>query len=570
MLSSDHLAAEYGIIILSETAALGERSNMVPKQTNYSVGIYMRLSRDDERAGESLSIENQRAILTEYVSQQQGWTVYDEYIDDGVSGTTFDRPGVQRLLDDAKTGKINLILCKDLSRFGRNYIQVGQFTDYIFPMHNIRFIALSDNVDTLHSRSAGMDMMPIVNIFNEWHCASTSKKIRAVLESGAKKGKYKSPTAAYGYVKSDDEKRTPVIDPEAAAVVKRIFELRAKGIGMAPIAEILNAEKPPSPSEYYYGKRGKPNAKSVTKLWCRTTVRKILKDPIYIGTLAQMRITTVSYKNHKRIRGAQEDWITVEHNHEPIISQELWNKVRELDDSVSKGKRDSSGKVALFSGMLYCQDCGYKMKKTWLNRTKGDIGYSCGYHARFGKAFCSTHTIRESVLKALVIADIQSKLRLTVDEDKARKLFLEKKTGVRSVQTAGDAKRKREIGHRLSELDTLTQSAYENMVLGKVPEEVCVKLIEKYLAESKVLQVEADTIQERLDAADQDGQDVDEFIRRLKKYTGVEDLTREMLLELVEYITVEETPENRNIPRKIHIYYKFLDKAVSNKHNVLF
>ena len=542
---------------------------MVPKQTNYSVGIYMRLSRDDERAGESLSIENQRAILTEYVSRQ-GWTVYDEYVDDGISGTTFNRPGVQRLLDDAKTGKINLIICKDLSRFGRNYIEVGRYTDYIFPVYNVRFIALADNVDTANSQSTGMDMMPIVNIFNEWHCASTSKKIRAVLESGAKNGKYKSPTAAYGYIKSDDEKHTPVIDPEAAAVVKRIFELRASGIGMAPIAEILNAEKIPSPSEYYYGKIGKPNAKSITKLWCRTSVRRILKDPIYIGTLAQMRYTTVSYKNHKRIRKAKEDWIVVEHNHEPIISQELWDKVRELDDSVSKGKRDSGGNVALFSGMLYCQDCGYKMKKTWLNRKKGDIGYSCGYHARFGKAFCTTHTIRESALKALVIADIQSKLQLIVDEDKARKQFLEKKSGVRSSQTAVDAKRKREIEHRLAELDTLTQSVYENMVLGKVLEEVCMKLIEKYQAETKNLQTEADAIQERLDAVNQDEQDVDEFIRRLKKYAGVEVLTREMLIELVEYITIEDIPENRNMPRKVHIYYKFLDKAISNKHNVKF
>lgn len=541
---------------------------MLPKQTNYSVGIYMRLSRDDERAGESLSIENQRAILTEYVSKQ-GWTVYDEYIDDGVSGVSFDRPGVQRLLDDAKTGKINLILCKDLSRFGRNYIQVGQFTDYIFPMHNIRFIALSDNVDTLNSQSAGMDMMPIVNIFNEWHCASTSKKIRAVLESGAKNGKYKSPTAAYGYIKSDDEKHTPIIDPEAAAVVKRIFDMRAKGITMAHIAEILNAENIPSPSEYYYGKIGKPNRKSVTNLWCRTSVRRILKNPIYIGTMAQLRTTTVSYKNHKVIRKNKEDWIVIENNHEPIISQELWDKVREYDDSVSKGKRDSSGNVALFSGMLYCQDCGYKMKKIWLNRKKGDFGYSCGYRARFGKEFCSPHTIRESVLAALVIADIQSKLRLVVDEDKARKQFLEKKSGVRSSQTSSDTKRKREMEHRLSELDTLTQSVYENMVLGKVPEDVCVKLLGKYQEESKALQTEADAIQERLDAVNQDEQDVDEFIRRLKKYAGVETITREMLLELVEYITVEDVPENRNIPRRIHIYYKFLDKAIPNMHNYL-
>ncbi|MBR3042862.1 MAG: recombinase family protein, partial [Oscillospiraceae bacterium] len=339
---------------------------------------------------------------------------------------------------------------------------------------------------------------------------------------------------------------------------------------MAHIAEILNAEKIPSPSEYYYGKIGKPNRKSVANLWCRTSVRRILKNPIYIGTMAQLRTTTVSYKNHKVIRKNKEDWITVEHNHEPIISQELWNKVRELDESVSKGKRDSCGNVALFSGMLYCQDCGYKMKKIWLNRKKGDIGYSCGYRARFGKEFCSTHTIRESALAALVIEDIQSKLRLIIDEDKARKQFLEKKSGVRSSQTASDTKRKREIEHRLAELDTLTQSVYENMVLGKIPEDVCVKLLGKYQEESKALQIEEDTVQERLDAVNQDEQDVDEFIRRLKKYAGVEVLTREMLIELVEYITIEDIPENRNTPRKVHIYYKFLDKALPNRHNAKF
>ena len=155
---------------------------MLPKQTEYKVGMYLRLSRDDERVGESLSIENQRTILTKYIEEQHGWTLYDEYVDDGISGTTFERPGVQRLLEDAKAGKINLIICKDLSRFGRNYIQVGQYTDYIFPMYNIRFIALNDNIDTAKSDSASMDMMPIMNVFNEWHAANTSKKLRAVFE----------------------------------------------------------------------------------------------------------------------------------------------------------------------------------------------------------------------------------------------------------------------------------------------------------------------------------------------------------------------------------------------------
>ena len=543
---------------------------MLPKQTNYSVGIYMRLSRDDERAGESLSIENQRAILTEYVAKQ-GWTIYDEYVDDGISGVNFDRPGVQRLLDDAKTGKINVIVCKDLSRFGRNYIQVGQFTDYIFPMHNIRFIALSDNVDTANSQSTGMDMMPIVNIFNEWHCASTSKKIRAVFEANAKAGKYNCAIPPYGYLKADDEKHTPVIDPETAPVVQRIFEMRAKGIGYQSIATALNEEHILPPSSYYYKRMGKANIRSISKLWSRDTVYAIIRNPIYVGTLAQQRHSTISYKNHKLVNKSEDDWIVIENNHEPIISRELWDKVHEYNNSVSRGKIDRTGYVSPFSGLLYCSGCGYKMKKGEMKYKDHApiITFSCGYHARFGKEHCTPHTIRETVLESIVIVDIQSKLRLIVDEEKARKQFLAKKIGVRSSQGAADNKRKQEIEHRISELDTLIQSAYENMVLSKVPEDVCIKLIEKYQTESKQLQAELDEVNERLNTIHQDERDVDEFIRRLKKYAGFETLTREMLLELVEYIVVDEAPKNKNEPRTVHIYYKFLDKALSNKLNAL-
>ena len=177
------------------------------KQTIYNAGIYVRLSQEDMRAGESLSIENQKLILTKYV-KEQGWNLVDTYVDDGWSGTDFDRPAVQRLLSDAQSGKINLIICKDLSRFGRNYIEVGRYVDYIFPSYNIRFIALTDNIDTLNSNSSSMEMLPIMNVFNEWHAANTSKKVRAVIEAGAKAGKYKTTSAAYGYIKGDDEKCT--------------------------------------------------------------------------------------------------------------------------------------------------------------------------------------------------------------------------------------------------------------------------------------------------------------------------------------------------------------------------
>ena len=196
---------------------------------NKKAGLYYRLSQEDERAGESLSIENQKKILEKY-ARENGFEIIDEYIDDGWSGTNFNRPGVQRLLEDAKNGRINVIIVKDLSRFGRNYIEVGQYTDYLFPTYNIRFIAVGDNVDSAVTENTGMDMTPIMNVFNEWHAANTSKKIRAVIEANAREGIYRSNQAPYGYIKGDDDKRLPIVDSEAAAYVRRMFEMRASGI----------------------------------------------------------------------------------------------------------------------------------------------------------------------------------------------------------------------------------------------------------------------------------------------------------------------------------------------------
>lgn len=259
---------------------------MLPKQTDYKVGMYLRLSRDDERQGESLSIENQRRILTNYV-QENGWSIYDTYIDDGISGTTFERPGVQRLLDDA------------------------------------------------NSDSASMDMMPIMNVFNEWHCANTSQKLRTVFHANAKAGKYMATFCTYGYYKADDDKRTPLIDPEAAAVVQHIFKMRASGMGHKSIADALNQEHITPPLDYKYDKLGRTYPLYSHHLWNAQTIRRILDNQMYLGKLVQMKETTVSYKNHKVIRNDESEWVIVENNHEPIISQELWDKVRERDRSTS-------------------------------------------------------------------------------------------------------------------------------------------------------------------------------------------------------------------------------------------
>lgn len=545
------------------------------KQIIYNTGIYVRLSQEDERAGESLSIENQKRILTKYVNEQ-GWNIVDTYVDDGYSGTNFDRPGVTRLLEDAMAGKINLIIVKDLSRFGRNYIQVGQYIDYIFPTYNIRFIALNDNVDTASKDTTAMDMMPIVNLFNEWHAASTSKKIKAVIEANAKSGKYRTTFAPYGYVKGDDENRLPVIDEPAASVVRRIFEMRSQGISPRHIANTLNAEGVPTASDYYYAKLGKPNPRRTSHLWCAERIRDIVNNPTYLGHLAQLRSTTVSYKNHKVIKKDASEWSIIENTHEPLVSQEIWDKCREVEASVSQGKKTKKGETMPLSGLMFCADCGEKMRLCTNNTTNGSKklprkyirhNYQCGSYNRFGKFYCTSHYIKMKEINAIVLADIRYMASLVVEnEEEARNRFLAQKAQVNERQTAEEKKRLIDGKYRLEELQKLIPSIYEDKVLGKIPEDVCINLLEKYQSEQKALSAQVEELEAKLSAVKQDEQDAEEFVRRLKKYTDVRELTREMALELIEYITVDAYAADR--PRDIHIYYKLLDKPLPHKRYI--
>ena len=416
---------------------------IMAKQTIYNAGIYVRLSQEDMRAGESLSIENQKLILTKYV-KEQGWNLVDTYVDDGWSGTDFDRPAVQRLLSDAQSGKINLIICKDLSRFGRNYIEVGRYVDYIFPSYNIRFIALNDNVDTASKDTSALDMMPIVNLFNEWHAASTSKKIKAVIEANAKAGKYRTTCAPFGYTKGDDPNHLPVIDPDAAPIVRNI------------------------------------------------------------------------------------------------------------------------------------QDCGNKVRLAWNNTTNGSKkkprkylrhNYNCTSYMKFGKRYCPSHYIKMQDMDAIVLEDIRSLAQLVVeDEEKAKAEFLARKAKHHEEQYSVDTKKLTEGRYRLQELDTLIQNIYEDKVLGKVSEDVAMKLIAKYETEQKELSAEVADLEERFSTIRQDEEDVTMFMERLRKYTDVQELTREMCLELIEYITLDAYVEGQ--PREIYIYYKLLDEPLKDKRSL--
>lgn len=539
-------------------------------QLNRKVGNYYRLSKDDEKAGESLSIENQRLILQKYVAEQ-GWELVDEYIDDGYSGTNFDRPEVQRLLEDAKNGRIDIIIVKDLSRFGRNYIQVGQYVDYIFPLYNIRFIAISDNVDTADTNSSGMDMMPIMNVFNEWHSANTSKKIRAVIEANARAGKYRTTFAPYGYIKGTDEKRLPVVDEPAASNVRRIFEMRASGISPKKISEAFNEEGILIPTDYRCQRDGTTTKKQTCHLWQTDIVKQILHNPTYLGHLVQCRSTTVSYKNKKHVNRDESEQVIIRNTHEAIVSQELWDKCREVEASVSQGKRNKAGVTQPLSGLMYCADCGGKMRLGWNNtrhkrtdpRTYHRENYNCGNYSRFGKFYCTSHYIKLKDINALVLMDIRSKAQLVIEDEKqAREDFLKRKERLSSAEKATDKKKLQTAQNRLSELDRLIVSVYEDKVLKKVPEEICVNLLNKYQTEKTALQAEVLTLEKKVADTAREENDVDEFIRRLKRYTDVSELTREMCLELIEYITIDKC-QGRFVkePREVHIYYKLIDEA---------
>ena len=540
------------------------------KQKHYIAGLYFRLSQEDERQGESVSIDNQRSMLRKY-AEEHGFEIHDEYIDDGVSGTTFDRPDVQRLLDDAKTGVINTIIVKDLSRFGRNYIEVGQYVDYVFPAFGIRFIAIQDNVDTENRDSNAMEMMPIVNIFNEWHAANTSKKIKAVRRTNALAGVYSAKKATYGYLKGTDKKRTPVIDEETAPIVRRIFEMYASGISPIKIADILNAEGISSPGKHAYEKYGHKGRPNEMRLWCAVSIRAMLNNIMYIGHLPMLQGTTVSYKNHKRQVKDMSDWVITYNNHEPIISQELWDKVKERQKHMAQGRKTKTGFVHPLSGFLVCADCGSKLKTSGhLNgpKTAYQYHFDCGLHIRYGKTICFSHFIPAKDIEAIVLDDIREMAqRIVLDEKTICEDFIRHNAeladkAVKSAKKELQGKRK-----RTEELSRLMQVAYEDRLKGKMPEDICINFIQKYSEEQKRLEIEIAELEAKLTETANTIQSADEFIRNIKKYLEAPELTREMCYELIDCVVVGGLPKVTGKEREIDIVYK-VDIASVLRHKL--
>lgn len=511
----------------------------------YNVGIYVRLSNDDERDGESVSIENQKLLLQNYV-KQRGWNEVSVYCDDGYSGTTFDRPAVKRLIEDAKNKVINVILVKDLSRFGRNYIEFGQYTDYLFPSIGCRFIALNNGVDTMGDNNSS-EVMSFLNLFNEFYSRDTSKKVKSVKKACAESGKFLGTHAPYGYKKDPANKHHLLIDEDYAPMVRRIFSLRSQGKGFRAIAILLNEEGVLPPGVLYYHKKGMSDPRNVNHKWAETTVKSIIRNEVYIGHMVQGKVGTLSYKSRKLIAKPKEEWIKVENTHEPIISMELWSIVKELDEKKMRKRPTSQGMTSMFTGLVYCADCGFKMRfhtERGKHKDGSDFSYNsfiCGNYARSGKSACTIHSIYENVLIQLVTADIREKAQFVeYDEQQLVDRIMRLKDKETKSQLSSFEQELKVQSARLRELENLMQNLYEDKCSGTIPETVFKTLMQKYEKERADKAAAIPALQSKIQSGRQCTNDATVWANIIKRYTKLETLDNSILYELVDRIEVGE------------------------------
>lgn len=514
-------------------------------EKTYNVGIYCRLSNDDERDGESVSIENQKLLLQSYV-RQRGWNEIAVYCDDGYSGTNFDRPGVKRLIEDAKAKKINLILVKDLSRFGRNYIEFGQYTDYLFPSLGCRFIALNNGIDTM-SDNGSTDVMCFLNLFNEFYSRDTSKKVKAVKRACAESGKFMGTYPAYGYKRDPEDKHHLIIDEETAPTVRRIFAMRAAGTGFRAIAVTLNEEGVLPPGALYYQRKGRSDPRNVNHKWAETTVKALIRSEVYIGNMVQGKTGTLSYKSRKLINKPEEEWIRVEGTHEPIISREVWDTVVSIDKKKVRKTPPTDGIRSIFTGLVYCADCGFKMRNhierfTYKDGTPGRYSsFICGNYARSGKSACTIHSIYENVLEELVLTDIREKARFVEcdGERLAEQISRMKEKESRSRVISYEQELKAAAA-RMTELERLMQNLYEDKCTGTIPQTVFQTLMRKYETERAEKAAAIPELEQKVRAQLENRQDANRWMEVIRRYTEITVLDESILFELVDRIEVGE------------------------------
>jgi DNA invertase Pin-like site-specific DNA recombinase len=526
------------------------------KQKDRKVGIYVRLSKEDARAGESVSIENQKLLLTKHV-KDNGWELVEIYCDDGFSGTNQNRPALQRMFQDVREGHINTVLIKDLSRLGRNYLEVGNLAEVFLPEHGCELISLTEKVD---------EMMVFRNWFNEQHSRETSKKVKAVKRMCAQGGKFIGAYAPYGYRKSEGNKHLLVPDETAAAVVRKIFALRSEGMGHMAIANHLNVAGVIPPRDYYYQQKNASNPQRVCHSWTCVTIREILENEVYIGNMVQGKYGSASYKNHKLIDKPEEEWIRVKGTHEPIVDMEQWEVTQSIAGRNYHPKKRKDGTVSIFCGILYCADCGFKMRSATQKKTRKNgseyvhTNFQCGTYSRSGKPACTPHTIGEAILNTLVADQIRAHARMVeCDEPKmiGRILRLQNDETVSSrAACAGELQTHR---NRLAMLDKLIEKLYEDRLTGTVPETAFKNLIQKYEQERLDRQQSAAHLENRIQSIRQNEDGASVWANIIRRFTNLETLDASTLLLLVDRIEIGDPKEIVGVKaRDVRVIYKYV------------
>ena len=514
--------------------------------------LYCRLSRDDELSGESNSITNQKSILNKYAKENNFQNI-KFFVDDGYSGTTFTRPAFMEIMELAEQGKIGTIIVKDHSRLGRNRLVVGQLLEEDFVRLNIRYIAIMDNIDS----SKGLnDFLPIQDCFNEMHAKNTSQKVRAVLKNKGESGISLANNVPYGYKKDENNKTKWLVDETSAEIVKEIFSLFIQGHGTFEIARILRERKILTPSEYNASISRNSNTQEYQYKWCGTTVAGILDRQEYIGDTVNFKCTTRSYKDKTRVNLPKEDRKIFKNTHEPIIDEYTWNIVKQLRNN--RKKRAKSGKKSIFSGLLFCYDCGKKMYfQSPVVDLRNKDHYRCSSYKHDTSA-CTSHYISDDALQSIVLENIQRVISYMKDyENLFIKEQLEKSTQDELKQISKNKKELEKAKNRVIEIDNLFMHIYEDNVSGKISDDRFRNLSFNYDKEQQELKLKIEQLSKNIENTEKKDTDITQFISNVKKYTKIDHLTAEILNELIEKIVIHQQEKlNGKKTQEIDIYYR--------------
>lgn len=543
-------------------------------ETTKITALYERLSRDDELQGDSNSIIHQKQMLEDY-ALKNGYNNFAHFTDDGFSGGNFERPGWKRLIAEIEAGRIGTVIVKDMSRVGRNYLQVGFYTEVMFREKNVRFIAIANSIDSVNQESS--EFAPFLNIMSEWYLRDTSRKIKAVMRAKGARGERLTTEVIYGY-RYDKDKQW-IIDEEAAEVVRRIYRLTIEGKGPCEIARNFADEKIERPS-YYMTARGFSNRtqydSSTPYAWSGNTVARLIGKPEYLGHTVNFRSYKDSYKDKRAKETPKEDWAIFENTHPAIVDRETWETAQRCRKTVRR--TDSLGEANPLTGLVFCADCGAKLYNhripyptTFVNekgytctRCPRDV-YVCSTYSLTGRRFnrqCSSHSIRTAVLRELVL-DAIKKVSGFVKSNEAEFIRqVREASAIRQTETARSHKKQiAKEQKRVDELNTLIRKIYEDNVSGKLTDKRFALLSAEYEREQAELEQAIKTLQTELDSFDSDTVRADKFIEIVKKYTDFTELTAPMIHEYVEKIVVHEADKSSGErTQKVDIYLNFIGK----------